>query len=80
VALDLPGASRIDSVALSLSCEFATEAVLRRPAVVRSVALISPTGVERRRADEQYSSRTREVRPMRGLLRDTPSARFSTSC
>ena len=43
-----------DVVALSLGCEFATLAALSHPRAVRSLALISPTGMERRRIGEPY--------------------------
>jgi pimeloyl-ACP methyl ester carboxylesterase len=69
-ALDWIGPGLIDLMALSLGCEFAAEAVLRRPANVRSLALISPTGMESRRANESYvGGRTREVRVLRHVLR-----------
>lgn len=67
------GATPIDMVALSLGCEFAAEAVLQRPHRVRSLALISPTGVERKRAGEPWQDgRTREQAWLRSVLRDTP--------
>ena len=43
-----------DVVALSLSCEFAALAALSQPLAVRSLALISPTGMERHRTGEPY--------------------------
>ncbi len=39
-----------DVVALSLGCEFAARAALDRPDLVRSLALIAPTGVQSRQA------------------------------
>ena len=75
-ALDQIDAPQVDIVALSLGCEFATEAVLQRPARVRSLALISPTGMARRHADERWrGGQTRERRWLRRLLRDSPLGR-----
>lgn len=72
-AIDWIGQTPLDIVALSLGCEFAAEAVLQRRTRVRSLAMISPTGMEKRRADERWQDgRTREVRWLRGLLRGTP--------
>ncbi|MEO0321994.1 MAG: alpha/beta hydrolase [Myxococcota bacterium] len=42
------GASPVDLCALSLSCEFATRAVTESPDLFRTLALISPTGFDRR--------------------------------
>jgi pimeloyl-ACP methyl ester carboxylesterase len=71
-ALDQIDAPQVDIVALSLGCEFATEAVLQRPARVRSLAMISPTGMARRHADERWrGGQTRESR----WLRDSPLGR-----
>lgn len=65
-------AAPIDIMGLSLGCEFVAEAVLRRPARVRSVTLISPTGMEGKRRDERYEGgRTREQGWLRRLLRGT---------
>lgn len=62
----------IDVVALSLGCEFATEVVLQRPDCIRTLALISPTGMEGRRVDEHYQGgATRESTLWRRLLRHT---------
>src|SRR6185295_7091679 len=41
----------VDVVALSLSCEFVARAVLERPSWFRSIALVSPTGLESDRAE-----------------------------
>lgn len=69
-AIDGSGAASVDLVALSLGCEFATEAVLARPDRVRSLALVSPTGMEGRRIGEKYEGgRTREVTWLRRWLR-----------
>jgi pimeloyl-ACP methyl ester carboxylesterase len=60
----------IDVMALSLSCEFATEVALRQPHTVRTLALVSPTGMEQQRLDERYEGgRTRGVQALRVLLR-----------
>lgn len=61
----------IDLMALSLGCEFAAESALRKPARVRTLTLISPTGMEGRRVGERYEDgRTREQAWLRGLLRE----------
>lgn len=41
------GGVPVDVLALSLSCEFAARAAVERPAPVRSLALVSPTGFSR---------------------------------
>lgn len=69
-AIDRIGAAEVDIAALSLACEFATEAVLARPQRVRSLALVSPTGMETRRIGEKYDDgATRQSRWARELLR-----------
>jgi len=66
------GAGPIDVMALSLGCEFAAEAVLQKPQRVRTLTLISPTGMEGRRVGERYKQgQTREMTWMRRLLRET---------
>jgi pimeloyl-ACP methyl ester carboxylesterase len=66
-------AQPVDIVALSLGCEFATEAVLKQPQRCRSLALISPTGMQKRHAIERWEpGRTREAKAWRRLLRRTP--------
>jgi pimeloyl-ACP methyl ester carboxylesterase len=58
-----------DVVALSLGCEFATLAALAEPGCMRSLALISPTGMERRRIGEDFEDgRTRESALMSSLV------------
>jgi pimeloyl-ACP methyl ester carboxylesterase len=47
--LDWMGLEPADIMALSLACEFAAEATLARPRQVRTLTLISPTGMEGRR-------------------------------
>lgn len=42
------GDAPVDMLALSLSSEFAARAALRRPARVRTLALVNPTGLDRR--------------------------------
>jgi pimeloyl-ACP methyl ester carboxylesterase len=72
----ITGAARIDLMALSLGGEFATDATLARPARVRSLALISPTGMESRRAEEPYEGgRSRELGWLRRALRGTSIGR-----
>lgn len=66
-----PGA--VDVLALSLACEFATEVALQQPQAVRTLALVSPTGMEARRAAETYADGdTRAPGWARRLLRGTP--------
>jgi pimeloyl-ACP methyl ester carboxylesterase len=68
----------IDIVALSLACEFATEAVLQqqKPPSVRSLALVSPSGMEGRRAEEKYEAgRTRQSKLALKMLRSTAFGR-----
>ena len=60
----------VDVMALSLGCEFATQAVLHNPQAVRTLSLISPTGMEEERVDERYEGgRTRAVHAVRVALR-----------
>lgn len=62
-----------DIAALGAGCEFAAEAVLARPGRVRSLALISPSGMEDRRLAERYQEgRTREARWLRRLREESP--------
>lgn len=66
------GNGPIDVMALSLGCEFAAEAVLEVPERIRTLTLISPTGMESRRIAEHHRiGATREMAWMRRLLRDT---------
>ena len=68
--LDWVGLGPVDLMALSLGAEFAAEAALQRPGRVRSLALISPTGMEARRAGEAHAGgRTRERATLRAALR-----------
>lgn len=71
-ALHAGGASQVDLMALSLGCEFAAGAVLQRPGAVRTLALVSPTGMEARREAERLDGRTRETPWLRRLLRRSP--------
>jgi pimeloyl-ACP methyl ester carboxylesterase len=60
----------IDIMALSLGCEFATQAVLLQPQAVRTLSLISPTGMESERIDERYDGgATRSADAVRAVLR-----------
>jgi pimeloyl-ACP methyl ester carboxylesterase len=75
-AIDWVGAPAIDLMALSLGGEFATEAALRRPGRVRSLALISPTGMEARREHERYAAgRTRANATAQRVLRGSAVGR-----
>jgi len=66
------GEGAIDIMALSLGCEFAARAATETPNAFRSVALVSPTGFDRRaaRAAEKNPSPdgTRAMPWLRGLL------------
>ena len=69
-AIDWMAAPEVDVAALSLGCEFATQAVLAAPRRVRSLALVSPTGMEGRRVGEKFEDGdTRELPWLRRLLR-----------
>lgn len=68
-AIDHIGAAEVDVAALSLSCEFAAQAVLLNPERVRSLALVSPTGMESRRIGERYEGKTRKIGWLRRVLR-----------
>jgi pimeloyl-ACP methyl ester carboxylesterase len=60
----------VDLMALSVGCEFAAQAVLRNPQAVRTLSLISPTGMEEERVDEHYEGgRTRALHAVRVVLR-----------
>ena len=70
------GGAAVDVMALSLSCEFAAEAVLQQPGRVRTLTLISPTGMEDRRVGERHEAgKTREAAWLRRLLRQTRAGR-----
>ncbi len=63
------GADRLDLLAVSLSCEFAARAALQQPKGFRSLALVSPTGFEARRANEYWEGgRSMERRWLHALL------------
>ncbi len=58
----------IDVLGLSLSCEFVAEAVLQQPSWFRSVALVSPTGLESGRDEHYRNGRTKEQPLLRRVL------------
>src|SRR5262249_34595134 len=65
------GDSAIDVAALSLGCEFAARAATETPNAFRSIALISPTGFDRRAARASQnagSDATRAMPWLHGLL------------
>ena len=66
IADECGGDVPVDVLALSLSAEFAARAALRRPHRVRTLTLVTPTGLDRRsatlRARPRRSSRTRASR------------------
>lgn len=76
-ALDSRGEPVADVVALSLGCEFAAMAVAEQPRWVRTLAFVSPTGLEGKHAHErlepagdgQGAYRSREQRWLKALLR-----------
>jgi pimeloyl-ACP methyl ester carboxylesterase len=67
IKLAHPGQA-VDAVALSLGCEFLARACLEAPLNFRSVALISPTGMARRRMRRGRPQSTLEVPGLRALL------------
>lgn len=58
----------IDVLAVSLSCEFVAMAVAEQPAWFRSVALVSPTGLESGRDEHYQPGRTKDKPLLRRLL------------
>jgi len=69
-AIDWINAAEVDIAALSLGCEFAALATLQRPGRVRSLALVAPTGMEGRHANEHHrAGRSRGWDFVRRLLR-----------
>jgi pimeloyl-ACP methyl ester carboxylesterase len=69
--LSTHGDAAIDIIALSLGCEFAARAATETPKAFRSVALISPTGFDRRSARAEQHARadgTRAMPWLHGLL------------
>jgi pimeloyl-ACP methyl ester carboxylesterase len=55
------GGSAVDLLALSLSSEYAARAATERPAAVRSLALIAPTGFNREEAFDGEAGSTRGI-------------------
>jgi len=83
------GATSIDTLAVSLSCEFLAKAAVKDAAGIRTLALISPTGFERKACRRGSSDESRGIpgvlktlkRPWLGprlyrLLSSRPSIRF----
>jgi pimeloyl-ACP methyl ester carboxylesterase len=64
-------AQPIDVLAISLSCEFVAMAALEQPSWFRSVALVSPTGLESGREEHFDNGRTKDKPWLRGLI-DAP--------
>ena len=65
------GEAAIDMMALSLGCEFAARAATETPNAFRSLALISPTGFDRRSeqaAPTAGTTKTREMPWLRNIL------------
>ena len=58
----------VDLMAVSLSSEFAAYAALAKPDWFRSVALVSPTGLESRRPQSYDGGRTKEKPLLRAML------------
>jgi pimeloyl-ACP methyl ester carboxylesterase len=65
----------VDLMAVSLSCEIAARAALKRPAAFRSLAFISPTGFESRRPERYENGRTKDKPWLRRLLESGPWSR-----
>ncbi len=64
--------SPVDVVAMTLSCEFAARAAMARPHWFRSIAMISPTGLEGGRVEPYDAEATAGLPLMRGLLERLP--------
>jgi pimeloyl-ACP methyl ester carboxylesterase len=64
----------VDALALSLSCEFLARAALERPAHFRTLALVSPTGFERKARDDAGGG-TRAMPWLRATLNFAPWSR-----
>jgi pimeloyl-ACP methyl ester carboxylesterase len=62
------GAAPIDALALSLSAEFLTRAVLENAGAFRSIALISPTGFNRTTPEQAPADATRAMPKFRRFL------------
>jgi pimeloyl-ACP methyl ester carboxylesterase len=62
----------VDLMAVSLSCEMAARAALDRPALFRSLALVSPTGFETKLAEPYEDGRTKDKPWLRKLLDSGP--------
>jgi pimeloyl-ACP methyl ester carboxylesterase len=63
-----------DLMAVSLSCEMAARAALKRPAAFRSLAFVSPTGFESRRPERYENGRAKDKPWLRWLLESGPWA------
>jgi pimeloyl-ACP methyl ester carboxylesterase len=73
--LKLMGLNRpVDLLSVSLSCEFATLAALQEPSRIRSLALVSPTGLESEVPDRYEDGRTMDKPWLRHLLERGPWA------
>lgn len=66
------GTMPIDAMALSLSSEFLARAALETPQSFRSLALISPTGLESRHRHDGTPESSRELKAMSWLLSFKP--------
>lgn len=62
----------VDLVAMALSCEFAARAAMMRPHWFRSVAMISPTGLEGGRVEPYDADATCGVPLLRGVIERLP--------
>jgi pimeloyl-ACP methyl ester carboxylesterase len=62
----------VDVMAVSLSCELATRAVLDNPSAFRTLALVSPTGFESAHPERYEGGRTKDKPWLRGLLEKGP--------
>ena len=60
--------SAVDVMSVSLACEFTALAALERPHWFRSIALVSPTGLQSTRPPQYVATKTKEKRWLRRLL------------
>ncbi len=58
----------VDVMALSLSCEFVAHAAIKQPGWFRSLALVSPTGLESGRAERYQQGRSKDKPLLRRWL------------
>ena len=69
---DLGFRQPVDLMAVSLSCEMAARAALKRPSAFASLAFVSPTGFESRRPERYEQGLTKDKPWLRWLLESGP--------